>query len=588
VRDGLDTSSETLAAVLQRRAHANARGVAYSFLRDGERDAVDLTYGELDRGARAIAALLLDRWREGERALLVYPPGLELIEAFFGCLYAGIIAVPVFPPDPLRPEVSAARLAATAEDAGAACVLTTAGLAVAMRALAERTGGIGGRPWISTDAVDRGAGTAWAPRPSPPHGLAMLQYTSGSTGRPKGVMVTHANLLANGRLSHRALRGRPSELMLGWLPLYHDMGLIGTVLYPMQAGFRSILMSPIAFLQRPYRWLRAISDHRATLSVAPNFGYDLCVRKISAEQAATLDLRCWAAALNGAERVRPETIAAFTRAFAPAGFRRAAFFPCYGLAEATLMVSGGPRAAGPTTVTPRRSERAASPAGWASTGPLVASGAVAPGQRVLIVDPATRVPAAAGEIGEIWVAGPCVARGYWNKPAETARTFHARTAGGEGPFLRTGDLGFRHRGRLVVVGRIKDVIVIRGTNHYPDDIERTAGGSHPSLRPGCGAAFAVDAAGEERLVVAHEVTADGVDAAAVIGALCTAIAATHQVRVAAAVLLRARTLPKTSSGKVQRHACRERFLAGTLEAIAEWRTAELERPESPAERELPA
>jgi acyl-CoA synthetase (AMP-forming)/AMP-acid ligase II/acyl carrier protein len=337
-------------------------------------------------------------------------------------------------------------------------------------------------------------------------------------------------------------------------------------------------MSPEAFLRRPYRWLRAISDHGGTLSVAPNFAYELCARRISPEQAKTLDLSGWTAALNGSERVRKDTMERFARAFEVSGFRRNAFLPCYGLAEATLMVSAGPRAAtfmsiGVSREALSRNVLLRAEGADSHAEVMVGCGAVQLGQCIEIVNPDSGARAADDEVGEIWVSGPCVAQGYWKKPDETAGTFDAHIAGtGEGPFLRTGDLGFIHDGRLFVTGRIKDVIIVRGRNHYPEDVEHTAGESHGGSRPGGGAAFSVDGASEEHLVVLQEVKTEDVDTAAIAEAICTAVADRHRLRVDCVVLLRARTTPKTSSGKVRRHLCRQQFLEGTLDAIGEWRS----------------
>ena len=364
---------------------------------------------------------------------------------------------------------------------------------------------------------------------------------------------------------------------MGWLPLYHDMGLIGDVLQPLFLGTHCILMSPMAFLQRPARWLEAISHYRATTSGAPNFAYDLCVRKIPAEQRALLDLSSWEVAFNGAEPVRAETMDKFAEAFGPCGFRREAFHPCYGLAEATLLVAAR-RGGGPvvtTTVSAQRlKEGEAREAAEDESGAVtLVSCGIPPEQHVVIVNPDTSRECRAGEVGEIWVAGPSVARGYWNNHAETERTFGVRLAPtGAGPFLRTGDLGFLHGGELFVTGRLKDLIIIRGLNHYPQDIERTVEQSHPALRPGCGAAFSVEAGGREELVVVQELEArHRTEPSQVIEDIRRELSLAHEVQVSAVVLIRHGSIAKTSSGKIQRHACRAAFMDERLDVVAEWR-----------------
>ncbi|HEY4588890.1 MAG TPA: fatty acyl-AMP ligase, partial [Thermoanaerobaculia bacterium] len=479
---------QTLVELLSRRAQAQPERRAYTFLLDGEREEVHLSYGELDRQARSIAARLQALGVAGERALLLYPPGLQYAAAFFGCLYAGVTAVPVYPPRPNRPDP---RFLAILSDARARVVLTTSAiLPNAERLLAGKAPVV----WLATDGLDEGAEEQLEPAVSP-EDIAFLQYTSGSTSAPKGVMVSHGNLIHNERLIQAAFGVGPDSVVVGWLPLYHDMGLIGNLLQPLWAGCSCVLMSPVDFLQKPLRWLAAVSRYGGTVSGGPNFAYDLCSRKIRPEDRAGLDLSRWEVAFNGAEPVRAETLERFAAAFAPCGFRRSAFFPCYGLAEATLFVTGAGREEPPVVGRFRvpdleRNRAVADDAGRA----LVSSGRATPppvGQEVAIVDPESRLPLADGEVGEIWVAGPSVAQGYWSRPEPTEATFRAFTVSGAGPFLRTGDLGFLSGGELFVTGRAKDLIIIRGRNHYPQDVELTVESSHAALRPGCCAAFAV-------------------------------------------------------------------------------------------------
>lgn len=564
----------TLVDLARRRAAGLADRSAYIFLTDGESEACELTYGELDRRARAIAALLESLGGQRERAILLYPPGLDYIAAFFGCLYAGVVAVPAYPPQRKR---TLGRLRAIVADSGASFALTTMKIRAGIERVSRQDSGIDELSkvrWLETDAPPQGIENIWK-RPALTAGtLAFLQYTSGSTGSPKGVMVSHGNLLHNQRMIQQAFGHDEETTVLGWLPLYHDMGLIGNVLQPLYLGRPCVLMSPIHFMQKPFRWLSAISRYRATTSGAPNFAYDLCVRQISAAERDSLDLSSWSVAFNGAEPVHAGTLDRFSETFGPCGFRREAFYPCYGLAEATLFVAGGERGASPVL---RTVEKAAMGQGRmieSSTGDgdayrLVGCGKTASDQQVVIVDPETFSRRPYGQVGEIWVKGPSVAQGYWNRPEITALTFTAMTADtAEGPFLRTGDLGVIRDGELFVVGRLKDLIIIRGRNHYPQDIETTAQESHPSLkRSGC-AAFSIPVNDEEKMVVVQEVVGGpAVDLDQVAAGISRAVAEHHEIRVHAVVLIKPGTLPKTSSGKVQRHLCRTKFLARELEAV---------------------
>ncbi|HYG65304.1 MAG TPA: AMP-binding protein, partial [Thermoanaerobaculia bacterium] len=558
----------TIVEVLAERAHRQPDRQVYTFLQDGETETAGLTFGALDRRTRAIAAALQAHAGSGDRVLLLLPSGPDFITAFLGCLQAGLIAVPAFPPPRRQPDP---RLRVIAADAALRVVLTTAALLPKVRPALTGVPGLEGAVWLSVEEL---AGhDAGRLRETAPTGdsLAFLQYTSGSTSSPKGVMVSHGNLLHNERIIQQAFGQTEDSVVVGWLPLHHDMGLIGTVLQPLYTGAHCILMSPVAFLQQPVRWLRAISRYRATTSGGPNFAYDLCTRKVSREQAAELDLSSWSVAFNGAEPVRRETLERFAEAFAPSGFRRQAFYPCYGLAEATLFVAGS-----------------ASASSDGETRRPVAYGTAWDGQRLAIVDPESGAERAPGEEGEIWIAGPSVAAGYWNRPEETADTFRAMLAGAagdNGPFLRTGDLGFVDGGELFVTGRLKDLIILRGRNHYPQDIELTVERSHPALRPGCGASFAVEMDGEERLVVLQEVDRHATGFDAIAEAVRDAVAREHEARVHEVVLLRAGGVLKTSSGKVQRRACRTAYLEGRLPVVVRnvpaGAAAEAEEPGEP-------
>ncbi|MFA6110075.1 MAG: AMP-binding protein, partial [Candidatus Latescibacterota bacterium] len=563
-------NARTLAEVLRWRAEHQPEAVAYTFLRDGEGQEENLTYRELDRWARAIGAELQNRCRRGDRALLVFPPGLDFLAAFVGCWYADVVAVPTLPPRPHRPD---SPMRAIAADAGVGLILTTAGLSERLTALH----GDGPRldpkaPELAVDRIDLGLAAAWRDPDVPAESLAFLQYTSGSTGSPKGVMVGHRNLMHNQEMIRLGFGHEGEVRILSWLPSYHDMGLIGMLLQPLYLGCPCVFFSPQAFLQKPSRWLEGISRYRSTSSGGPNFAYDLCLQTVTEEQRRELDLSSWRVAFNGAEPVRAETLERFAAAFAPCGFHREALLPCYGLAEATLFVTGHLDHGRPA---PRVAARDG--AGFVGCGRGWLD------QDLRIVDPETGVEQPAGSVGEIWLASPSVALGYWERPQETAETFAAALPGMEEKrFLRTGDLGFVQAGELFVTGRLKDLVIIRGRNHYPQDIEKTVERAHPAMRPNSGAAFSIEHAGEERLVVVHEVERTALrslDVQAVVAAVRQAVREEHEVQVHALVLLKPGGVPRTSSGKIQRRACREGFLTGELPVVGRWER----EPKPPAE-----
>ena len=563
----------TLIELLRWRALRQPEQRAYTFLLDGEVETGYLTYGELDCRARSIAVALQSCGAGGERALLLYPPGLEYIAAFFGCLYAGVVAVPAYPPQFNRPMP---RLQAIVADAQATVALTTTqSLSNASRQFAH-VPDLKTLRWLATDNLTGDLEDNWQEPAVTNDTLAFLQYTSGSTAAPKGVMVSHGNLLHNQQLIQKAFEHTEQSTVVGWLPLFHDMGLIGNMLQPLYVGIGCILMSPIAFLQRPLRWLQAISRYKATTSGGPNFAYDLCVRKITPEQRAILDLSSWEVAFNGAEPLRAETLDRFAAAFEPCGFRRKAFYPCYGMAETTLIVSGGITAAAPVLQTVEGAaleQNRVVPACGENDGTqtLVGCGQPLQDMQIVIAHPETFTRCLPDEVGEIWVAGSSVTQGYWNRTEETERIFNAYLSDtGEGPFLRTGDLGFLKEGELFITGRLKDLIIIRGRNHYPQDIEWTVERSQLVLQPTCNAAFSLNVAGEERLGVAAEVKRSclrNLDVEEVIAAIRQAVAENHELQVYAVLLLKTGSIPKTSSGKIQRHACRTGFLNGSLDVV---------------------
>jgi acyl-CoA synthetase (AMP-forming)/AMP-acid ligase II len=547
---------------------------AFSFLEHGERETARLSFSELHRQAMGVAMRLRQGDFEGRPVMLIYPPGLDYIVAFCGCLHAGAIAVPV---PYLLPRRAAERIAAIAAQAELAAVLTTARLAGDPALRGAMDGSLAAAPWIATDdlaPVDADA-EAWAP--PDPQSLAFLQYTSGSTSAPKGVAISQANLMANQAMIRQAFGHDEHTRFVNWLPIFHDMGLVGGVLQPLFLGIPCVMMSPLAFLQKPVRWLRAIADHRATTSGAPNFAYALCARNIRPEQLDGLDLTSWSVAFCGAEPVRGDVLSRFAEALAPTGFRREALYPCYGLAEVTLFVTGGPPGTGARTVvvdgdTLAQDARAApaSP-GQASARTLVSCGPGWDGQQLDIVEPETGQRLGPGQVGEIWIAGPHVGQGYWRAPEESARVFQARLAEGDAaPRLRTGDLGFLQDGELFVTGRLKDLLIVRGAKHHPEEIEATVARSHPALAGDGGAVFMIDDDEAGRVIVLHEVerrSLAGLDADAVALAAFGAVTGQHGIRPDDLVLLRPGTLPRTTSGKIQRHKARLAYQSGALSPL---------------------
>jgi len=586
--------AETWVGLLRGWAERSPEREVLTFLLDGERESVSVTYDEIDRRARAIATALRQHGlRPGDRVLLLYPPGLDFVLGFVGCLYGGAIAVPAYPPNPGDLERGASRLAAIVEDSEPAALLTTSSILPVRDAGASHAPALGRMEWIASDALDPDEAVAWEPPPLDANAPAFLQYTSGSTGAPKGVVLSHANLFHNSALIHSCFGHDAGTRGVTWLPPYHDMGLIGGILQPLYAGFPTVLLSPIAFLERPLRWLQAVSRHRATTSGGPSFAYELCVRKVRPEDRENLDLSCWRVAFCGAEPIRPETAERFAGAFGPCGFRPEAFYPCYGLAESTLMVTGVQAGHRGRVLSLRPVDLERGRATAASVGEpqrrMVSCGRPGPGLSVRIVDPGSRRERPAGHVGEVWVAGPSVAQGYWLRPRETEATFRARIAGEERAHLRTGDLGFLADGELYLTGRIKDLIIVRGRNLAPQDLEATLAFCHPALRPGCGVVFPLDRDGSEEAVAVQEVRdRHGLDAREVLDACRVALTREHQVPVAAIVLIDPRSLPKTTSGKVQRSETRRRFLGGELSVVAEWRRETHERPETFAEADLAA
>lgn len=570
-------AAATLMDLLQQRAETYRNKVAFSFSYDGDDvNRTQLTYADLDRRARAIASTLQRFGAAGERVLVLCRPGLDSIAGFFGCIYAGAVAVPVH-------ERLAPRLSSVVPDAHARFALATAETQSKIKAAIDELAEGRDLQWVRTDEEADGTGQAddWVPPDLDAGAIAMVQYTSGSTTTPKGVALTHRNLLHNMETIRQVWHGDDTAISVFWLPSHHDMGLIGGILSMLYVGCTTHLMSPSSFVKRPMGWLEALSRHRATFTAAPNFAYDLCVEHSTAEQRAALDLSNLATAMNGAEPVQATTLAQFAEAFAPAWFRPEAFCPVYGLAEATLLVSGGSDAELPVVAhvdrTGLQSDRVvdARPE-LSSTVTLVSCGRPRGGQQVVIVDPATHRPCAVDEVGEIWIAGPSAGWGYWARAEETAQTFAAvLPETSAGPFLRTGDLGFLRAGELFITGRCKDLVVIRGGNYYPNDIERTVQACHSVLVSGRGAAFAITPGlgAVEQLVIVQEVDHQRdpeVDLAEVAATVREAVSERYGLEPNSVLLVPHVSIPTTSSGKIQRGQCRRQFLDGEISPVAQW------------------
>jgi acyl-CoA synthetase (AMP-forming)/AMP-acid ligase II len=569
--------ARSLVDLLTEHASQQPDRTAYRHLVTGDCDGEiqEISYARLVRRSRAVAAWLQDRGLTGARAMLLHPPGLEFISDYLGCLSAGVVAVPGVPPQGRAHNHRAlTRMKRLLADADAKVILGGREVIAALADMAEHLPELADITCVTTEDIPDEAADTWRAPALTPDSVAFLQYTSGSTSAPKGVAVTHGNLLDNERIITERMGHTPEaieeydrELIVSWLPVYHDMGLIGPVLNTVYLGLTTTLFSPLHFLQKPDRWLKAISHYRPHTSGGPNFAYELSLKHATPELVDDLDLSSWKVAFNGAEPIRAATLRRFTDTFAPAGFRREAFYPCYGLAEATVMVTGSSVSAPPTLLAaadlgPHVGEADAAAVGCGHPGP---------GLTVTIADPEQGTELPEGEVGEIWVSGASVAKGYWRNTLATRETFRATLPGREGRFLRTGDLGFLRDGELFVTGRLKDLIVIDGRNHYPQDLELSAEMSHPALRPGCTAAFSVpvdEGVEGEQIVLVAEVAPDAAgDSEKITDLIRSALGEAHGLSVRDVVLVHPGTIPKTSSGKIQRRATRTAHLGGALAVV---------------------
>ncbi|MGI9498212.1 MAG: aminotransferase class I/II-fold pyridoxal phosphate-dependent enzyme [Mariniblastus sp.] len=549
--------------------------IAYRFIA-GDGEIKTLTFAELDHRAKAVAAMLVSKGYAGKRALMMYPPGLDFIVAFFGCHYAAVTPIPAFPP---RRNRNMARIGAISDDAQASVALSVSSVIKSCEKWIKESPGLQRIPWLSTESVAAEFANDWVKPKASLDDLGLIQYTSGSTGSPKGVMLSHRNLIANCRMITRAFQTGRKGSICSWLPLYHDMGLVGGILNPMYCGTEDNLMSPVAFLTRPIRWLRAISKYKSIASGGPNFAYAWCTMKINEEDCEGLDLSNWKVAFNGAEPVSAAVMERFTEKFAPYGFSPEAFYPCYGMAETTLIVTGGSDEEAPIVrpfdkyeLVEHRVRRIDE--NHENARSLVGCGKVLEEEEVLIVHPENHTPLPDDKIGEIWINSPSCGQGYWQREQETQETFRARLKPDNGKYyVRSGDLGFMDRGELFVTGRLKDMIIVRGANRYPQDIETTVELCHPLTRSGGAAAFSVARWDREHLVIVCEIERSPAKDQweSVIKSIRKSVALEHDLPPDAIVLVRAHSVPKTSSGKVQRHACKRNFENGEdIHVIARW------------------
>lgn len=562
------TEVNHLIDILNHRAQYQPQKTAYTFLVDGEIEGKRLTYQGLLQEAKAIAVKLQSVALKGDRALLLYPSGLDFVTGFFGCLLAGIVAIPANLP---KKNQKMERLTSIIENAEASLILTTESQLSGLKSQLD----IENVTYFATDTLNNVNLGDWQPTRLQKDTLAFLQYTSGSTGNPKGVMVNHENLLTNLRDLDLGWDHDENSIMVTWLPTFHDMGLIYGMLLPFYKGFPCYMMPSVAFLQRPHRWLKAMSDYHATHTAAPNFAYQRCVEKITEEQLKELDLSSWKVALNGAETVRKEILTEFADKFAPCGFKFSTFCPGYGLAEATLKVSA---LRYNQVAQSYRVEKEALTRNQIvitqdlnNSQEIVGCGQTEIETDIVIVNPDTCKRCQSNEVGEIWVKGKTIPQGYWQNAEATKHTFKAFTADtNEGPYLRTGDLGFLYQGQLYITGRLKDVIIIHGGNYYPQDIEQSVEQCYPDFRPSCTAAFSVEKEGKEQLIVVQEVERTAIrrfDLKKATEAVRRTVFQDHELQVSDIVFIKPASIPKTSSGKIQRRACREQYLNGQLTLI---------------------
>ena len=626
-------TDSTVVNLLQHRASNHAQKLSYTFLTSGETEEIALSYSNLESQAKTIAAQLQNLNMQGERALLLYPSGLEFIAAFFGCLYAGVVAVPVYPPQGKQP---LSRLEAIAKNAQAKIILTTSNYKAEIKQYFSQISKFDDLTYLTTDNLDSSLGFDWKKPNINSNTLAFLQYTSGSTGNPKGVMVSHGNLLKNSANIYQAFNHNSDSHGVIWLPPYHDMGLIGGIIQPLYGGFPVTLMSPSSFIRKPIRWLKAISRYQATTSGGPNFAYQRCLETITPQQKAELDLSSWQVAFTGAEAIATQTLEEFAEAFACCGFQREAFYPCYGLAEATLFVTGKVMEAEgterqemipPTPLTKggklptqtfqegnvgvlerlspislqetcelrepkiikvdskelQKNKVVLTSEETIKTQKIVSCGRPAIDENIIIVDPETALPCPPETVGEIWVSVASIAQGYWQDEDATEKAFNAYLPDNKKPFLRTGDLGFLHQGELFVTGRIKDIIIIRGRNYYPQDIETTVKNCHPALRDHSCVATSITSEEGEKLVIIGEIKRkleQKINFQEIVNTIRSHVSRKHGIQTNKIVLVKQGSIPKTSSGKIQRLAGKKAYLENNISIIFQEDSSEKNTKES--------
>lgn len=569
-----NSNHSNIVDIIREKAQHQPEKIVFTYLSEGEAKQSNLSYGDLDRKARSIAVKLQEFTVPGQRVLMLYPPGLDFITALFACFYAGVIAVPLYPPEPTRLEQTIPRFLATAKDAQSEVVLTNQMVLSFSDFLFQMAPELKKLNWMATDQIDGETIKNWKKPELDKNTLALLMYTSGSTGTPKGVMLKHENLIQQYNLLLPRTGLNSSDTGVGWLPPYHITGLFLGIIFPIIAGIPTIFLSPLEFLESPLRWLKAISINRATLTGSPIFGLDLCIRKIPPEERSNLDLSSLKMTLVGSEAIRSDVLDQFAEYFKPCGFKRQSFYPGYGLTETTGYLSSVP-VPDPYVVkhffTSGLEENRVLPAPEKDQNAraLVGHGKLLPDTKVLIVNPETLTPCPSDQIGEIWVSGPCVAQGYWNRPQENQETFQAYLEDTkEGPFLRTGDLGFFLDGELFITGRSKDMILVRGVNYYPEDIEKTLENVHPNIRTQSSAAFAVEIGGEEKLVIVQEIDPlSDAEMDQIIDKIRESVSLHHKLHTYAVSLVKRESIPRTVTRKIQRQACRQAFLTNKLEVL---------------------
>lgn len=574
--DILPDACSSLVEILRTRARLHPEQTVFTFLRRAHDVAREMTFAELDTRARAVAARIQKMAAPGDCVAVICPNDLHFIEAFMGCQYAGTIPVPT---PSLQGFHAMDRLRSVLGAVGPVGIVTTTAIEERLSAQRERLPELQELPLLCVDAIPDADSEHWSASTAAREPLAFLQFTSGSLSTPKGVKVSHANILHNLEMLQQTFGHGEDSRIVSWLPFFHDWGLIGGLLQPIYSGIQSILFDPFDFMRSPASWLEVISRYRATVSGAPNFAYDLCCRTVQPSDCIGLDLQSWTIAIVGAEPIRNSTLSRFAAQFVANGFSRKSFFTSYGLAESTLVVTGGPRERPPYSVT---LERRALEAGRVEltenrdetvSRVLVSCGPPLLDQEFRVVDPETRTLRSSLEIGEVWITGPSVAQGYWNQDDDSDDPFKAVLAdAADGKsYLRSGDMGFLKDGELYLTGRIKDLIIVNGRNLYPDDIERQANDAHDALRCGKGAAFSVEMKGAEQYVVAHEMEfGSGPDAGEVLEKIRQAVVGTIGIAPGAIVLVKAGGIPRTSSGKIRRQACRQRYLSEDLQIEHTW------------------